>query len=87
MITVEAFYHSIHMRVAFLGLLLLLASLFERSARTSELDGFVEDVSEYRTSAANCKAPYARIVATVPSAGAYYPAIIFYDGSESAASP
>jgi len=75
MITVEAFYHAIHMRVAFLGLLLLLASLFERSARTSELDGFVEDVSEYRTSAAKCKARL------TPASSQ------LYDGSESAASP
>src|ERR1041385_4366975 len=46
-----------------------------------ELDGFVEDVSEYRAWAAKRKAPDGRIVATVPSAGAYYPAFIFYDGA------
>ena len=44
------------------------------------LDGFVEDVSEYRAWAVKRQAPNGRIVATVPTAGTYYPAFIFYDG-------
>ena len=46
-----------------------------------QLDGFVEDVSEYRAWAVKRKAPNGRIVATVPAAGTYYPAFIFYDGA------
>lgn len=46
-----------------------------------ELDGFAEDVSEYRAWAVKRKAPEGRIVATIPSAGTYYPAFIFYDAA------
>jgi hypothetical protein len=45
-----------------------------------KLDGFVEDVSEYRAWAVKRSASKARIIATVPAAGTYYPGFIFYDG-------
>lgn len=46
-----------------------------------KFDGFVEEVSEYRAWAAKRKDDTARITATVPSAGVYYPAFIFYDSA------
>lgn len=45
------------------------------------LEGFIEDVSEYRAWAVKRRDPTGRIIATVPSAGTYYPAFIFYDGA------
>ncbi|MCZ2146324.1 MAG: hypothetical protein LC126_00945 [Bryobacterales bacterium] len=42
-------------------------------------NGFVEDVSEYRAWAAKRKDENASISVTVPSAGTFYPAFIFYD--------
>ncbi|MCZ2080399.1 MAG: hypothetical protein LC130_35985 [Bryobacterales bacterium] len=45
------------------------------------LNGFVEDVSEYRAWAAKRKNDNAAISVTVPVAGTYYPAFIFYDGA------
>jgi hypothetical protein len=44
-------------------------------------NGFVEDVSEYRAWAARRKDENARISVTVPNAGTYYPAFIFYDSA------
>ncbi|MCC6591301.1 MAG: hypothetical protein IT168_31740 [Bryobacterales bacterium] len=46
-----------------------------------KFEGFVEDVSEYRAWAAKRKEENARISVTVPSAGTYYPAFIFYDSA------
>jgi hypothetical protein len=46
-----------------------------------KLEGFVEDVSEYRNWAVKRSGSKARILATVPSAGTYYPGFIFYDGA------
>ncbi|MCI0354962.1 MAG: fibronectin type III domain-containing protein, partial [Acidobacteria bacterium] len=46
-----------------------------------DLEGFAEDVSEYRAWAVKRKDPGGRIIATAPSAGTYYPAFIFYDGA------
>src|SRR5581483_9556854 len=45
-----------------------------------DLDGFTEDVSEYRTWAVKRTTPNGRITATVPRAGTYYPGFVFYDG-------
>ncbi|HUQ92297.1 MAG TPA: hypothetical protein VM120_11505, partial [Bryobacteraceae bacterium] len=46
-----------------------------------KLEGFVEDVSEYRAWAAKRKDENAKLSVTVPSAGTYYPAFIFYDSA------
>src|SRR5581483_9261173 len=45
-----------------------------------DLDGFTEDVSEYRTWAVKRTTPNGCITATVPRAGMYYPGFVFYDG-------
>ena len=47
----------------------------------TQMEGFIEDVSEYRAWAAKRRSPDGRIIATVPSGGTYYPAFIFYDGA------
>jgi len=45
------------------------------------LEGFENDWAPYRTPSVRRSAAGGRIVATVPSAGTFYPAFVFYDGA------